>query len=526
MKTRLMRITLFIAAAIIGGAAAWWLMPHWNDMRALARIASDNHASRDRGWHWLTSARPDDPTVRAARVIDRVNDALTDAGDEALMHAGDVLRPLDLWNWQTQPPDLALRERALRAVSHEGDQQLAAVELRDCPLGAPADTVIAAIQPLLDSTDPDVRMLALRASLAWAGINRLTQLRSLELPRDDHALRRLHRLAMSWARVPTEAPLELTESVEVLEAVLMQAVRADPDDAADVIAVKKAWNREQVPAFAYIFRHSDDPDAERELRRMADRGEDAARFALHARHPQHDAQRAESIARDAQQPPWRRRLAAWRLAEIDDELLRELLVDPIADADESVYTVALLAERHVESETQGDLAEQWMRDLNDDRKRAGALLAALIGEHVELLDELAELPDNARLRTTARLASASMTNDARRDKLNELGFRALHKPDGDFNADMLLAMLAAGYTDMLELLVDPPRGDWRMAIQQRAMLIERFIPHWHETAGRPISGDARTILLHFDWLRTRWLLDSRRLSFTTAERVYQPVNHR
>lgn len=527
MKNRLMRIMLFLAAVVIGGMAAFWLMPHWNDLRAISCIVADDYTTRDRGWQWLTSARPSDPAPRAARVIGRINDALTAAGDDALLHTADVLRPMDLWRWQMQPIDLILRELALRAESHIGDQQLAAVELLDCPFDAPKDDVLAIVQKLLAAANPDVRTLTMRSVLGWAGIDRAGVLRSLEVPDDDHALERLRRLAMSWARIPSEATrLESALTADVLEAALLQTVRAEPDDAGIVIEVMRNWSGEPQPAFSYILRHSDDPAAERELERMAERGIDAARFALHAREPERDASRAREIARDAREPIWRRRLAAWRLNEVDAALLEELLASPVADGDQSVYAVALLAERHHERKTLVDLAEAWMRDLENDRKRAGTLLAALIGKDAEgladLLGELVRLPDDAHVRTAARLASAALRDDVSREEMIELGYRTLRKPDGDFDADMLLALLAGGYAELIDLLVDQPRGEWRMAIQQRAMLIERFVPQWHEAAGRPISGDRRTIILHFDWLRARRLLESRRIEFDGADRTYSP----
>jgi hypothetical protein len=528
MPRRLLRIILFLTAAVIGGTAAWWVMPHWNDSRAISQIVSDDQAIRNRGWRWLTSARVDDPTPRASRVIDRINRALADAGDNALLRAADALRPMDLWGWNVQPIDLALRELALRAESRLGDQQLAAIELCDCPFDAPRDAVLSIGQRLVKSADAEVRTLAMRGLLQWVGIDRVQLLQSLEVPGDDQGLERLRRLAMSWGNVPLEGELDdsaeitrVIESVDVLEAALLQLVRAEPVDAARLIQISRNWHGDPQPAFAYVLRHSNDPATKRELQRMADRGDDTARFALQARDPDRDVELAADIAIDGRGPIWRRRLAAWRMLAIDTALLTELLAPPTADADESVYAVALLAERHHDRGALVELAEKWMRDLGNDRKRAGALLAALLGEHSSLLEELAQLPDAADVRTTARLASAAVRDDTGRDELIELAYRALRKPDGDFDPDTVLAMLAAGYVDMLALLADPPRGDWRMAIQQRAMLIERFLPHWHHAAGRPVSGDERAILLHFDWLRARHHLESRRLEFDRATRTYR-----
>ena len=465
-------VTLSLAG-LAGVAAGWWALRVWPEYRALGAIASDDPARRADGWTWLGRADGPGNRPRASRLRSKIIDAVAEVPDAALLDAADALRPYRLWGFERVPRDLMLRELGLRAASaDETSQRTAAREMTRCPLDTPPDETLHVFDALLYSASPSVRETALEAACGWLGRERAHRLDELSAPEADYALHRLAVLAGSWARtLDPPAPLDPDEPPDLFEAQLLCAARADPEDATVVLEARERWNGQPRPAFEYILGYSLDPRA--------------------------DGARTEP---DRAPPAY----------------------DPTGP-DTSVYAAALLAERRLEPKRASALAASWIHDLNDDRKRAGALLAALLGEHQDLLAQAYEREDIALVKTTQRLALHALGRPVGGDDPIEFAYRVLHRPDGDFNPDAALCLLAAGHRDALALLTTPPHPDGsasRGSIRQRSWLIKRFVPGWDQAVEAPAGGDQRGLRLHADLLRALRMLTQRRLVFDPQTRTY------
>ncbi len=219
---------------------------------------------------------------------------------------------------------------------------------------------------------------------------------------------------------------------------------------------------------------------------------------------------------------WRRRLAAWNLPEPGDLAIESLLGEGPAEPSGHVYAAALVAERHLPRTAAVALAESWIRDLDDDRKRAGALLAALLGAHRALLRRAFDLEDTARVKLTQRLALFALGETPEPGDPLVLGHRALAARGSDFDPDAAVCLLLAGDRSVLEHLTRQPAraAGYGEAVQQRAWLIERFVPGWHREAGRLIAGDARSVGLHLDGLEALRLLTQRGLAFDPQTKTF------
>src|SRR5262249_32018516 len=151
-----------------------------------------------------------------------------------------------------------------------------------------------------------------------------------------------------------------------------------------------------------------------------------------------------SIATDASVPTWQRRAAAWRVGRVNEEQANSILAAEMAEAGDGAWAAALLAERLLAHERAAAQVGQWIGGGDETHSRAGALLAALLGEHRE--DLLRAYADELRgpVRTIQRLALGSLGATIN-DEVNwiELAYRAQRRPDGDFDADAALCLLAA-----------------------------------------------------------------------------------
>ncbi len=517
-------ITAVLAIAV-GIAAGRLMLPLLAQHRAMSAITAADPATRQTGWDWLTPQEDDEAEVRAKRLLERINGRLAGAGDEALLHAGRVLRQADLWDWARQDHELLLRELFLRAsLPMDAEQALAVESLRSCPREVEPDAVLPVFNALLADDSRSTRFAAFSAACSWAGRGRVVLLDSLEWPGDETHLDRMRHMALSWAPTPLNDQLSLgEENVDVLEAVLLRLTIATPDDASDVLDVLAAWSESPRPAFEYILRHSSDLKAVAALEHPSDSGVEATTDALYARSRSIKDAQARVIASSANVSPSIRRLAAWSWDDIPAELLEGLLkLDP-TDPNGCVYAAALLAERKLSIDQAAEQAERWIRSFNDDEKRAGALLAALIDEHQGLLERACSIEDVSSVRTTQRLSLWAQGRPVGEEDPLEFAYRVLHKDDGDFNADTALCMLLAGEVMALELLTSQPpleSSDNSSTIWPRVLLIERFAPALHEATEFPIGGDARAIALHFDRLEALRLLTMRDTRYDSSNQVY------
>jgi hypothetical protein len=461
--------------------------------------------------------RPGGP--RAARFLDRIVARLDSGPDAALLDGAAALRGCHLWDWEHVPRGLVLREVALRAGSDStSDQVVAARQMGRCPLQEEWSTIRPIFDRLMASTAPRVRRLALEAACAWLGRERVHLLGTFELPVDDIELRRFALLARSWGvrHVEPAAPRP-GEPTDLIEARLLYATRSRPDDASVVLARLVEADAQTRPALEYMLRHSRDPRAVEIVG-----GSPQIGGGPDAMPSSGDEDRSRRIRGDDGYEAWMRRLVAWRWGGADEEAVWSLLTtaDP-ADPDGSVYAAVLLAERDLPPSRAAALAESWISDLNDDRKRTGAYLAALLGRHESLLARAFDGEDMPAVRKAQRLALAVMGHSVGEGDPVEFAYRALYQPDGDFDPDTALCFLATGHREALELLTSAPSGDaaaYGRGVRQRAWLIERFVPAWHGAVGWPPT-EARAVRLHFESLRALRVLSTRRIEFDVSTRT-------
>lgn len=508
MRTRL--IVTALCAMAIGAAIAVLVHPIWLDSKSLQAIASPDAEERAVAWTWLLSGQP----TRADAKLSRIHEALDHAPDDAVLDAGARLRTHHLWSWGHQPERLALRERGLLAAGDVAQQLLAAENMRHCPAHADINHVLAIFASLLAAESPIVQRLGVESLCIWLGRSRADLLTRLPLPSDADAARTML-LALSWAGSIESLRLSSDEDrPEVVEAALIAAITAGGEDARLVETILPGFfsqHHEALP-HAYLLGLSSDPRAQRLLDRLARQGDDAARFVLQAKSPSLDAEQSRRILNDAAQPAWRKRLAAWRHEVVSTDQVMLILAESPTERDGATYAAVLLAEKRLPRDAAIALAEQWLRGFDEDFKRAGGLLASLLGEHASLIRQAMDASTAPNVRTSLRLALVGLGEEP-----TEFAHRALHKPDGDVHPDALLCLLLAGDRSALKQLVtlpQAPRGDaaeldWSAAVQARALFIERFAPAWHRDVGRPVGGNARGLRLHFDRLHARLLLEQR-----------------
>jgi hypothetical protein len=322
-------------------------------------------------------------------------------------------------------------------------------------------------------------------------------------------------LALSWCgRSPP--PIDGATDIDVLEAVLLAHARSEEGDVDALINLASHPARDDLTTLPYVLRHCRDVRASKALERLSSAGVSAATFALQARSAGKDGAQSRRVASDPDHDVRSRRLAAWRWDRIDESIVLDILSADPGEPDDSVFAAAMLAERRLGPETASDLAEAWITDLDDDFKRAGALLAGLLGEHQDLLRARFEIEDVTTVRTIQALVMGARDSYLVVPDFWEFAYRALHEADGEFNPDTAVCLLLAGDRRSLKLLTSRPTADARQSVQQRSWLVERFVPTWFADVGRPVGGDRRALDLHFDALDMRRMLDQRRLQLDEA----------
>ena len=202
----------------------------------------------------------------------------------------------------------------------------------------------------------------------------------------------------------------------------------------------------------------------------------------------------------------------------------DLSLDP-AKPDGSVFVTALIGEQRYPRDEAISLAESWIRDFNDDRKRAGALLSALLGEHADLLKQAYDAEDVALVRLAQRMALYALGEPVGPEDPKELAYRALAAEHGDFDADVALCLLVRGDRRVLQKLTSQPVGQtseqYRASVRKREMLIERFAPGWRAEVGIAVPGADGAVREHFDLLQSLRWLTQRRLVFNSTARVFE-----
>ncbi|QOJ17499.1 MAG: hypothetical protein HRU76_07875 [Phycisphaeraceae bacterium] len=515
-----------VLALISGGVAAWLLVPRWLDAQAIRAVASDDAEARRAAWDRLMSP-VEQPRILAS--LDEVFALLDRAADDAVLDAAERLALAGRWSWDSTPAPLILRELEHHAL--HGDmaaQHQAATRMETCPLDASPPRVAAVFDALAQSADEAVRFTGLRAALAWAPAQEAAEYAYLATADSSPRVQRFAWLARVFLpRVgKPDFPARSNEPLDVLEARLFAHGMLSPHDCSPILAAADTPHGPQLP-IAYLLRAGTDRRVRSFLEQRAEAGDVLARRVLQARDPERDGEAAWLVLRDESQPPTLRRLAAWRVPErILPVPARRLLAADPRETDGSVLAAALLAERLLDDLDARALAATWLADFNDDFKRAGALLAALKGGPLEALEQAAAREDVSEVKAlmdfawlaAARGRGGSAVDAERLALAMAPGSGAGH---AEPRPDIVACALLAGDSRALAALTSRPSlDDATWAVQWRSWLLERFAPPLAAPLGRPVGGDARAVLLHFEALDALRVILSRRLRFDPGRAVY------
>lgn len=518
-----------LLALVAGGAAAWLFLPAWLDAQAIRAVASDDAEARRRAWDRLMSP-PAQPRVLAA--IDKVFGQLEPASIDAVLDAAERLSVAGRWSWDLTPAALILRELEHHALHGDTSlQRQAAMRMAACPLEASPLRVQSVFDALAQSTDDVVRLTGLRAALAWAPREDAATYAFLATADESPPVQRFGWLARGFLP-PVDRPdfpVRASEPLEVQEARLFARGLLTPHDASPILAAADTPRGAQLP-IAYLLRPSADPRVRSFLENRAEHGDLLARRVLQARDADRAAEAALLVLRDESQAPTLRRLAAWRVPEkVTPEMARRLLAADPREEDGSVLATAILAERLLDDLEARALAATWLTDFNDDFKRAGALLAALKGGPLDVLEQAAAREDVPEVKTLigfARLAAVRgggpgvSSIDA--ERLALAMFSSVESGSAEPRPDVVLcALLAGDARAMAALTSSPSLTDATWAVQWRSWLLERFAPALAAPLGRPVGGDARAVLLHFEALEALRVIHSRRQRFDPDRAIYE-----
>jgi hypothetical protein len=519
------RAILIITCLLAGMVLALVVWPRVRLSRALDQIAADDAALRRMGWRELTWQPDPDKPMLAETHLDRIAVALETTGDDALLEAGQVLRLHGLWGWSLQPHALLLREVTLLARGRLDGEHLNALDL----LAAAPDTIdpAALVEPLNAlvtgrNVSTHLRRRAFDIACAKLGLTAPGTLDSF-LVASDHELARRYHLVLGWIGAAPDRT-DAHEAPEMLAVQAMQLVLARPDDIGWLLELleQNSSQASNLP-FVELLRHSTDPRAREALQQMHEDGSELASAALRTMDCDLDAAHAKSMFEHPDATLSQQYVALWRRPTIPEGAMRELFSRQPEPPDQPAFTRAMLVERFMSKHDRSAFAELWLRSLNDDDKRAGALLAALIGEHADLLRRALQFEDEPLVRKTHIVALLALgATDVMPGAGERIGFAhfsiddAAKPPD----PDMLLCRLAAGRVETITHLVATTPAT-PLDLQARAWMIERFLPHWYARMGRPLASDPDGLALYFDTLHAAWLVEREHLYFNPATKAYE-----
>ena len=188
-----------IIAIVLGSAAAWFAYPAWQIRHALRGIASQDPMQRDAGWARLVVHLSPAGSARAHSMLDRIINCMNTASDKALLHAGDVLRGYEQWDWNRIPPALLIRDITIRFSLPDPIESIRAAGILDhTPSDLDEQTALELFNLGLGSSFETVQRITLDAAIGWAGLDRLPLLNELKLPYGEAGLHRRTWLARSW----------------------------------------------------------------------------------------------------------------------------------------------------------------------------------------------------------------------------------------------------------------------------------------------------------------------------------------
>ncbi len=276
------------------------------------------------------------------------------------------------------------------------------------------------------------------------------------------------------------------------------------------------------------------------LKRRAEAGDADARRAVGLGDPARVTRAERAVLADPDFGYERRTIAAFRLLDAGaapgDASILNLLDDGPADSDGTVHAAALLGWRGLSPTARDRLMRRWFESTDEDRRRAGIVLAAiahrlgddaLIPAMVATIDRMViDETSSAGLRRTARLATRVLGRWRHGDvEPAAYAARTTRLPGGRLDPDSVLLGVLAGDEEASRRLTTSPRPAplpdperaaafardlaWRRAILS-SVAGQRLL-----RVGEPIPGDETDLRLWIDALAAERIVSGPFLSTTT-----------
>ena len=384
------------------------------------------------------------------------------------------------------------------------------------------------LERLLGSADPEIRRAALEAAVSTTGPKESISLEQFvtALPLGDRRNQAVLALSLGLHGHPgTEGNRNAAPgSIGALRSILASRANGTPTTA-DALA--------NTPAA--LLHLAGETDANRILQERSDQGDDAARRSLALRDDVRGRRDARAVLERKSTDIELRRLAAWRLPELDDGTANGLLQAAPANGAGSVYATAMLAEKHLSPRAASALIRRWLVDPEVDRRRTAAILAALTNDGINELVDAEDREDNPSARRTMRLALRALDRwPVETVDPDEYAALARRLPDCGLDPDsMLLELLGGEPASIVNLARQPNLPDtqlseddrirWRRAMQWRDWQLARMVPEWHPIVGKPVGGDADGLRLRLDLLEALRLVHANTLEWDPDTRTYRVV---
>ncbi|MCH2162272.1 MAG: hypothetical protein MK085_10415 [Phycisphaerales bacterium] len=414
---------------------------------------------------------------------------------------------------------------ALADDAHDPHQALAWFHQANThPLGAWRGTLAR----LLGSSDPEIRQAALEALFTTTSA---TERRGLDefasaLPPDDRRHQAVLALALGLHGHPGSEPVddESLSATAALRSVLASRANGTPASSAALAATP-----------ASLLHLADEASGTQALRTQRDAGNEAASRVLRMRDRDQALANARAVIERKSTDIELRRLAGWKLPELDDGTTHGLLQAAPADGAGSVHATAMLAEKHLSPQAASALVRRWLVDPETDRRRAAAILAILTGEEIDELLAAEAREDAPSARRTMRLAlRAAGRWPVDQVSPDEYAARARRMADGSLDPDSVLLELLGGDPASLASLATQPdlpntqlteadRVRWRRAMQWRDWQLARMLPEWRTIVGGPVGGDVDGLRLRLDLLEALRLVHGAEVRWDPGSRTYTAV---
>lgn len=471
--------------------------------------------------------------------------------DPALADLARELAGLPAWRWD-RPADRAILVRMieLAATGEPPDAVLAtfaAERLAELPdaLAMPVTPEVAAA--LWSRLDPPMqaRLLPRLATLADGSRRRTLALLDPTADRDLAGRLLLARLLVDGdldAAVAGASDPAVDADLRDRAAAAMARI----DARAAIGMLDRLGDDPEAPLATILAPVSEEPMVRAAIERRAAEGDPASRRLLARIDAVADGEPADAeglaaawdLLADPTSPADLRRVAGLLLLaaptgeDLPESSRASLLDGAITGESGSVLASALLAE----ATDRPRLAAEWLRSLEDDRKRAGAILAVLIdgrsGADAAAIARTQSGASDPRVRSLLRAASWSLAaprdlgaGDADREFVHRISHG---ESRGELDPDVLALRLAAGepaaVEDLLALPKEPTSGDreaiagWSRRMAIRWLLVERFVPDLAAALAPPLGGSRRERELARDLALVEWWSLRPELRFDPARR--------